>query len=401
MVYVRDNNSDWALYDIVRDYQGSITHLVDDSDGTVVAEYSYDPWGRMRNPETLEIYTTVTAPELFLGRGYTGHEHLTWFGLINMNARLYDPALGRFLSPDPHVQAPDFSQNFNRYAYCLNNPLKYKDEDGKVFLFTLFNAIKDLFVNTFIKSWTQGINAWTDGSNWHSTVMAFKIDMGLYKGNFKQIVSRFTKEAPQMFLGYIVGSFINFFDGVKSVSYYDGATAIEHYTNDWGAFTLGGFINGEEGLQADPNNSLFQHEFGHYLQSQEMGWGYLSRVGIPSLMSAIRKDDNHDYQLFEQDANRRAFLYFNENVAGFYKTYAEKDAARGWNYQSNPLDVNHIGKNSRGRYYDYNNEEHRLLLNRLTLNAYWCDYYSWHMGIVGVLGIGIANGLFYNNHRVR
>ena len=68
-------------------------------------------------------WMTVTEP--LLGRGYTGHEHLDWFGLINMNARLYDPSLGRFLSPDPHVQAPDFSQNFNRYSYCLNNPLKY------------------------------------------------------------------------------------------------------------------------------------------------------------------------------------------------------------------------------------------------------------------------------------
>ena len=108
MVYVRDSNSDWVLYDIVRDYQGSITALVDNSDRTVVAEYSYDP------------------------------------------------ALGRFLSPDPYVQAPDFSQNFNRYAYCLNNPLKYTDEDGEVFLFTLFNAFKDFFVNTFFKSWSQG-----------------------------------------------------------------------------------------------------------------------------------------------------------------------------------------------------------------------------------------------------
>lgn len=137
MVYVRDSNSDWVLYDIVRDYQGSITHLVDDSDGTVVAEYSYDPWGRLRDPQTLAIYTpgSSTMPELLLGRGYTAHEHLTWFGLINMNARLYDPALGRFLSPDPYVQAPDFSQNFNRYSYCLNNPLKYTDEEGE-FIFS-------------------------------------------------------------------------------------------------------------------------------------------------------------------------------------------------------------------------------------------------------------------------
>jgi RHS repeat-associated protein len=66
-----------------------------------------------------------------LGRGYTGHEHLPMFGLINMNARLYDPVLGRFLSPDPYVQAPDLSQNFNRYAYCLNNPLLYTDPNGE------------------------------------------------------------------------------------------------------------------------------------------------------------------------------------------------------------------------------------------------------------------------------
>ena len=48
-----------------------------------------------------------------------------------MNARLYDPALGRFLSPDPYVQAPDFSQSFNRYSYCLNNPLRYGDPTGE------------------------------------------------------------------------------------------------------------------------------------------------------------------------------------------------------------------------------------------------------------------------------
>ncbi|MDR1526179.1 MAG: RHS repeat-associated core domain-containing protein [Dysgonamonadaceae bacterium] len=52
------------------------------------------------------------------------------FGLINMNGRMYDPLLGRFLSPDPFVQMPDFSQSFNRYSYCLNNPLKYNDPSG-------------------------------------------------------------------------------------------------------------------------------------------------------------------------------------------------------------------------------------------------------------------------------
>lgn len=60
--------------------------------------------------------------------------------MINMNGRLYDPVVGRFLSPDPFVQMPDFSQNFNRYAYALNNPLAYTDPNGE-FIFTVLAAI--------------------------------------------------------------------------------------------------------------------------------------------------------------------------------------------------------------------------------------------------------------------
>lgn len=63
-------------------------------------------------------------------RGYTGHEHLDAFGLINMNGRLYDPALCMFISPDPFIQAPGFTQNYNRYAYCMFNPLMYTDPSG-------------------------------------------------------------------------------------------------------------------------------------------------------------------------------------------------------------------------------------------------------------------------------
>ena len=122
MVYQRVGTGAWSAYNIGRDYLGSITQIAT-SNGTFVAEYSYDPWGSPSNPD------------LFLGRGFTGHEHLPWFGLINMNARLYDPLIGRFLSPDPYIQATDFIQNFNRYSYALNNPLKYRDQNGE-FVFT-------------------------------------------------------------------------------------------------------------------------------------------------------------------------------------------------------------------------------------------------------------------------
>ena len=132
-VYVyAEQDGEGALYHILRDYLGSVTHVLD-SDGNTLQEMSYDAWGSLRDPETLGYFsdTPNRDPELLLGRGYTGHEHLPWFGLINMNARLYDPLTGRFLSPDPFVQMPDFTQGLNRFSYALNNPFKYVDQDGE------------------------------------------------------------------------------------------------------------------------------------------------------------------------------------------------------------------------------------------------------------------------------
>lgn len=97
-----------------------------------------DAWGRFRDPTTQKVYSFDTEIYPVLGwRGYTGHEHLPIFALINMNARLYDLVVGRFLSPDPYVQSPDFSQNFNRYSYVLNNPLRFMDPNGEFFFSAL------------------------------------------------------------------------------------------------------------------------------------------------------------------------------------------------------------------------------------------------------------------------
>jgi len=47
-----------------------------------------------------------------------------------MNGRMYDPVIGRVLSPDNYVQDPTNTQCYNRYSYCLNNPLRYTDPSG-------------------------------------------------------------------------------------------------------------------------------------------------------------------------------------------------------------------------------------------------------------------------------
>ena len=125
-IYVLNMGLD-TMYYIHTDHLGSYDAITNQS-GTVVQNYSFDAWGLRRNPSDW-TYNNPTTHSLF-SRGYTGHEHLDAFNLINMNGRVYDPLLGRFLSPDNYVQAPNFTQSYNRYTYCFNNPLAYTDPSG-------------------------------------------------------------------------------------------------------------------------------------------------------------------------------------------------------------------------------------------------------------------------------
>ncbi|MDP2887525.1 MAG: FG-GAP-like repeat-containing protein [Bacteroidota bacterium] len=98
----------WTVYNIFRDHLGTITHLKNGSNP--VDEYSFDAWGRRRDKDDW-TYTLTSEPALFADRGFTAHEYLEDFKLYNMNGRLYDPIVGKFLSPDPYVQDPGFTQN--------------------------------------------------------------------------------------------------------------------------------------------------------------------------------------------------------------------------------------------------------------------------------------------------
>ena len=61
------------------------------------------------------------------------HEDLWMFGLLNVNARLYSPYLGRFVSPDPLLNSEGSPLLYNPYIYANNNPFKYIDRNGEFF----------------------------------------------------------------------------------------------------------------------------------------------------------------------------------------------------------------------------------------------------------------------------
>ena len=150
-------------YTVLTDHLGSITTLVRESDG-LRFELSYDAWGNRRNPATwvnysgnLPDFIAITDSDFITDRGFTGHEHLDMFGLINMNGRVYDPVASRFLSPDSFIQAPELALNYNGYVYCLNNPLVYTDPDGEFFLGTLLTFSNDFLATIFLNG---GIDPW-------------------------------------------------------------------------------------------------------------------------------------------------------------------------------------------------------------------------------------------------
>jgi RHS repeat-associated protein len=89
------------------------------------------------------------------------HEHLPEFNLINMNGRVYDPLTAMFLSPDPYLQAPGNWLNYNRYAYCLNNPMLYTDPDGEFFLMAVFLGA---MINTAVQGFSGNLGG--QGSFW-------------------------------------------------------------------------------------------------------------------------------------------------------------------------------------------------------------------------------------------
>ena len=122
-IFVTQNSGTGTMYYTLKDHQGSLAATIH---GSTVERLSYDPWGSRRNTTNFG-YDNVSHT---FDRGYTLHEHYDEFDLINMNGRLYDPIIGRMLSPDIVVQDEQSSQAYNRYSYCFNNPLRFTDPSG-------------------------------------------------------------------------------------------------------------------------------------------------------------------------------------------------------------------------------------------------------------------------------
>jgi RHS repeat-associated protein len=155
------------------DNLGSVTALTNEA-GSVIERMAYEPFGKRRSAAG-----ALDPDNLLKGvntdRGYEEHEHLDGLGLIHMNGRVYDPAIGRFTTADPGVPHPEDMQSYNRYAYTRNNPLAYVDPSG-------FDDQDRWVPQTPVSWYTNEPNWWPanpNGSPWNFT---FNLSWGSSSG---------------------------------------------------------------------------------------------------------------------------------------------------------------------------------------------------------------------------
>ena len=119
-----DFNYNGIDYYYLKNIQGDILKIYDNS-GILCAEYSYDAWGKCTIKSNVSNIATINPLRY---RGYYYDEET---GLYYLNARYYDPEMGRFISPDSIAYLfPETINGLNVYAYCLNNPVMCSDPYG-------------------------------------------------------------------------------------------------------------------------------------------------------------------------------------------------------------------------------------------------------------------------------
>ena len=133
--------------------------------------------------EVLREYNNSSANEKYKS---TGKERDGESGLDCFGARYYDSGVGRWLAVDPMA---DKYPGWSPYNYCANNPVKYTDPDGRLFIIDDFivGLVSGLISG---KSISQSVD---QGVQYAANCVELWSSFG--RGDFGQVVSKCTCES--------------------------------------------------------------------------------------------------------------------------------------------------------------------------------------------------------------
>ena len=168
-----------------KNIQGDIVRIYNNS-GTLYGEYRYDAWGKCTIITDLSGIATINP---FRYRGYYLDNET---GLCYLNSRYYDPAVGRFLSPDSlEYLEPEDLGGLNLYSYCNNNPVNYYDPEGHIAMWLIL-ALAGAIAGAIVGGFYGGLTAAANGQN---------VGFGILIGAFSGLIMGFAAGAGGYFLG--------------------------------------------------------------------------------------------------------------------------------------------------------------------------------------------------------
>jgi RHS repeat-associated protein len=263
---------------------------------------------------------------------FNTHE-LDQTGLSYFNARYYDSDTGRFISPDPTVPDPTSTQHYNRYMFVTGNPISLMDASGysggSGGNSNLPQHISDLENENDNDDWRDIVNdsnSQSEKSNQtnqsdvnpdNSTTTAR--DDNVWRDEV-EISNQNTRQKE-----YDYPDSINTTTGDLQDNLPTEISEIPSQQRTPGASVYVAPILGDSAVSIAPlgiilvgvlDTATIQHEYGHYLQHEEMGtMRWLREVARPSLNSAANDPNNHMSMPYERDATRRAIDYYGPNSA--------------------------------------------------------------------------------------
>jgi RHS repeat-associated protein len=229
-------NKDGIITFLHSDYLGS-TAAESNSSGFVSGRMHYQPFGE-----------SIETPKDDVG--YTGHKFDTDLGLNYMQARYYDPVIGRFYSNDP-VGFKNV-HNFNRYTYAANNPYKYVDPDGQDYESAYFSLKIPFAVTIDVGSVRFKPNSKGEGNK----TSGFFVRIGMPASNVDSEIGSGVLMQKGMFEGAIVGATIGKENGTHTDENFDSPSASLDIGLLVGTLSIGDFAGDEHSFAIEVGPSL-------------------------------------------------------------------------------------------------------------------------------------------------